>query len=288
MSVDRQPVMLSHIALSLCLHASRSATGKLQCETNYIGFACVSLEYDSATNHVPCRVCIAVKVAAHLQFLNSSARQHWNEGQHKKAKIAHAQWLLLSAGQADLAHAIEFVGKPVESVSITVDWPAHATAESMADSSAEVAGEHVYIDVPGCKALDVQLPFAVTAEGAVMQQARGNQQLQLRLKYLPCRQLVEQVRICCNTYVICHKLSSVVGRVCCMRSRIPAVQRFDCAHCHADITAQTLALIVMQTSQHRFLHSCQVFMTTPYWKAAMMRLVLSPSNSVALLVRCLH
>ena len=66
----------------------------------------------------------------------------------------------------------------------------------MSDCSAEVSGEHVYIDVPGCKALEVQLPFAVTAEGAVVRHAKENRQLQIRLKYLPCTQLLEQVRRC--------------------------------------------------------------------------------------------
>lgn len=101
-------------------------------------------------------------------------------------------------------HAVEFVGRPVEHIHITVDWPAHATAESMADSSAEVAGEHVYVDVPGCKTLEVQLPFAVTAEGAVMQHAEDNQQLQLQLKYLPCRKLLDQVGDCYLVHVKCN------------------------------------------------------------------------------------
>ena len=63
----------------------------------------------------------------------------------------------------------------------------------MAGCSAEVAGEHVYIDVPGCNPLDVQLPFAVTSEDAVVRHAKENRQLQIRLKYLPCRQLLQQV-----------------------------------------------------------------------------------------------
>ena len=88
----------------------------------------------------------------------------------------------------------------MESITITVDWPAHATAASMSDCSAEVSGEHVYIDVPGCKALEVQLPFAVTAEGAVVRHAKENRQLQIRLKYLPCIQLLEQVRWCLLIY----------------------------------------------------------------------------------------
>lgn len=96
-------------------------------------------------------------------------------------------------GQAELVSAVEFIGRPVDSIAITVDWPAHATADSMADSTAEVAGEHVYIDLPGCKPLDVQLPFAVTTEDAVVQPAKENRQLQIRLKYLPCRQLLQQV-----------------------------------------------------------------------------------------------
>lgn len=97
------------------------------------------------------------------------------------------------AGQAELARTIEYIGRPVDTVAITVECPAHVTAHAMTQSSAEVAAEHVYIDIPGCKPLDLALPFAVSAQDAIVQHAKENRQLHIELTLLPCRQLVEQV-----------------------------------------------------------------------------------------------
>lgn len=85
---------------------------------------------------------------------------------------------------------VEYIGRPVEHVLVTVDCPQTASPSI----TAEVAGDHLYFSVPGYKQLDIQLHFAVSAEGASSELSKNSKQLCLKLPYMPCRAYLEQVR----------------------------------------------------------------------------------------------
>lgn len=96
-----------------------------------------------------------------------------------------------SAGQAELVSTVDYIGRPVEHALVTVDCPQATAAPSI---TAEVAGDHLYINMPGCKQLDIHLHFAVFGEDATAQLLKDNKQLSVKLPYMPCRTYVDQVR----------------------------------------------------------------------------------------------
>ena len=96
-----------------------------------------------------------------------------------------------NAGQAELVSAVDYVGRPVEHVVVTVDCPQATAAPSI---TAEVAGDHLYINMPGCKQLDIHLHFAVSAQDATAQLLKDNKQLSITLPYMPCKTYLDQVR----------------------------------------------------------------------------------------------
>ena len=91
---------------------------------------------------------------------------------------------------------------------VTVDLPPGPTPESLANMTAEVAGDHVHISMPGFKPLDIHLPFAVSAAGATAEFAKGNRQLCLKLPYLPAKSFIEQVR-CVQQWSVAYVCCSV-------------------------------------------------------------------------------
>lgn len=86
---------------------------------------------------------------------------------------------------------VDYIGRPVEHALVTVHCPQASAAPSI---TAEVAGDHLYINMPGCKQLDIHLHFAVCAEDATAQLLKENKQLSVKLPYMPCRTYVDQVR----------------------------------------------------------------------------------------------
>lgn len=99
-----------------------------------------------------------------------------------------------SSGASELVSTVDFWGRPVEHVLVTVNLPQTSASESLADATAEVAGDHVHVTMPEYKPLEVQLPFAVTAEGATATLSKDNNQLCLKLPYLPCKDFLQQVQ----------------------------------------------------------------------------------------------
>ncbi|KAL3141806.1 hypothetical protein ABBQ32_004480 [Trebouxia sp. C0010 RCD-2024] len=95
------------------------------------------------------------------------------------------------AGEAELVAAVEYIGRPVEHVVVTVDCPQTAASPGF---TADVSGDHLYINMPGCKQLDVHLHFAVFAENATAQLLKDNKQLFIKLPYMPCRTYLDQLR----------------------------------------------------------------------------------------------
>ena len=136
------------------------------------------------------------------------------------------------AAQQVLQHSVAYEGQPVEQVVVTVQVPdgarsgaagSGAVGSGVAGREAvpgpagrqgvaaaplvELSGMWVYITCPGCQELKLKLPLAVTAEppsgggggnssgggdGVVYDPTTG--QLVLRLRCLPIRQYVEQLR----------------------------------------------------------------------------------------------
>lgn len=96
-----------------------------------------------------------------------------------------------SQGEAELVAAVEYIGRPVEHVVVTVDCPQTAASPGF---TADVSGDHLYINMPGCKQLDVHLHFAVFAENATAQLLKDNKQLFIKLPYMPCRTYLDQLR----------------------------------------------------------------------------------------------
>ena len=97
------------------------------------------------------------------------------------------------AGHAELTSEVEYIGRPVEQILVTVDLPVTIPAQQQANAVAEVAGDHVHIHLPRYSPLDIHLPFAVSAEGATAAFANGDSQFCLKLPYLPCRSYILQV-----------------------------------------------------------------------------------------------
>lgn len=119
-----------------------------------------------------------------------------------------------SAGASELVSTVEYLGRPVEHVLVTVSLPQTSGSESLADATAEVAGDHVHITMPQCKPLEVQLPFAVTAAGATATLSKDNNQLCLKLPYLPCKDFLQQVRFSHKLCLACvHNLTSLFACV---------------------------------------------------------------------------
>ena len=112
--------------------------------------------------------------------------------------------------------AVEYVGRPVEHVLVTVDCPQATAAPSI---TAEVAGDHLYINMPGCKQLDIHLHFAVSPEDATAHLLKDNKQLSIKLPYMPCRTYLDQVGqcsmfACVTTQCIGHSTSYAVVARC--------------------------------------------------------------------------
>lgn len=93
--------------------------------------------------------------------------------------------------------AVDYIGRPVEHVEVTVDCPQAIAGPSI---TAEVAGHHLYINMPGCKQLDIHLHFAVSAESATAQLLKDNKQLTIKLPYMPCRTYLDQVMTTCKQF----------------------------------------------------------------------------------------
>ncbi|KAI8476272.1 MAG: pre-RNA processing PIH1/Nop17-domain-containing protein [Monoraphidium minutum] len=101
-----------------------------------------------------------------------------------------------------LPYLVDFEGRPVQAVVLTVQLGSGGGVAA-ADVRAEVAGQDVFVSVPGREELAVQLPLAVTAEGAraALEWASagkaggggGGQLLRLRLPYLPLRRWVDDM-----------------------------------------------------------------------------------------------
>ncbi len=118
-----------------------------------------------------------------------------------------------------LRYSLDFEGRPVTAVEVTVQLPAGWAAggssqggAAAADFDVQVCGQEVFVSVPGCQELSIQLPVAVSAEGAeavllkpaaasgggLTKGGAGGQQqgagrLQLRLPYQPLRKWVDEM-----------------------------------------------------------------------------------------------
>ena len=85
---------------------------------------------------------------------------------------------------------MEYIGRPVEHVLVAVDCPESA---AIANMSVEVAGDHLYVNMPGHKQLDIHLHFAVSTQHATSELSAGNKQLQIKLPYMSCQTYLDQV-----------------------------------------------------------------------------------------------
>jgi len=97
-------------------------------------------------------------------------------------------------GLLELTSAVDYIGRPIEHILVTLDLPHASSSATLAEAVAEVAGNHLHIAMQGYKPLDVQLPFAVSAEGASASLSQDSRQLCLKLPYLPCKAFIQQVR----------------------------------------------------------------------------------------------
>lgn len=105
---------------------------------------------------------------------------------------------------AQLQPQVEYRGTPAASVCITLPLPAAAAAAAARDPAsiaASVCGEAVRVQVPGCQPAEVQLPFAVSAEGgtAQLRPASGGgssagASLVLDLPYRPFSSVLQELR----------------------------------------------------------------------------------------------
>lgn len=96
-------------------------------------------------------------------------------------------------GLLELTSAVDYIGRPIEHILVTLDLPHASTSATLAEAVAEIAGSHLHIAMQGYKPLDVQLPFAVSAEGASASLSQDSRQLCLKLPYLPCKALIQQL-----------------------------------------------------------------------------------------------
>ena len=140
------------------------------------------------------------------------APQQPGSGPPPEAATTSSHFSFASSTLPALKHAVQYVGRPVESVSVTVDVPSSsfqaggagrgAGASCGAGPGVEVCGYEVFVSAPGCQALTLRLPFAVTARGATVAwevgsggssggSGGGGSSLKLQL---PCLALPEYVR----------------------------------------------------------------------------------------------
>ena len=102
--------------------------------------------------------------------------------------------------QQRLQPQIEYRGKPASAVTITLPLPAAVAAavrRAPASARAAACAETVRVQVPGCQALEVQLPFAVSAAGGCAElapTATGGDSLVLTLPYRPFGSVLEELR----------------------------------------------------------------------------------------------
>lgn len=97
---------------------------------------------------------------------------------------------------------IEYIGMPVTAVDITLPLPAAVAAAAQQDPaaiSAAVCTETVRVQVPGCQAVEVRLPFAVSAAGGSAElhaadAATSGSSLVLRLPYQPFSSVLEELQ----------------------------------------------------------------------------------------------
>ncbi|DBB11318.1 TPA: hypothetical protein ACH3X3_006746 [Trebouxia sp. C0006] len=102
-------------------------------------------------------------------------------------------------GLLELTSAVDYIGRPIEHILVTLDLP-HAldlphdsSSATLAEAVAEIAGNHLHISMQGYKPSDIQLPFAVSAEGASASLSQDSRQLCLKLPYLPCKAFIQQL-----------------------------------------------------------------------------------------------
>ncbi|DBA76314.1 TPA: hypothetical protein ACH3X1_010027 [Trebouxia sp. C0004] len=98
-----------------------------------------------------------------------------------------------SEGLLELSSAVDYVGRPIEHILVTLDLPHASSSATLAEAVAEIAGNHLHIAMQGYKPLVIQLPFAVSAEGASALLSQDSRQLCLKLPYLPCKTFVQQL-----------------------------------------------------------------------------------------------
>ena len=92
-----------------------------------------------------------------------------------------------------MTSTVDFTGKPVKNILVTINLAKPAAAKQLAETAIEVAGDHLYVQSPGHRSLELQLPFSVSAQGATAFWEKETQQLCLNLPYLSCRDLFQQV-----------------------------------------------------------------------------------------------
>lgn len=105
-------------------------------------------------------------------------------------------------GLLELTSAVDYIGRPIEHILVTLDLPHASPSATLAEAVAEIASNHLHIAMQGYKPLDVQLPFAVSAEGASALLSQDSGQLCLKLPYLPCKAFIQQVRCSRCFYVL--------------------------------------------------------------------------------------
>ncbi|KAA6428743.1 MAG: hypothetical protein FRX49_01618 [Trebouxia sp. A1-2] len=97
------------------------------------------------------------------------------------------------SGLLELTSAVDYIGRPIEHILVTLDLPRASSSATLAEAVAEIAGNHLHIAMQGYKPLDVQLPFAVSAQRASASLSQDGRQLCLKLPYLPCKAFIQQL-----------------------------------------------------------------------------------------------
>ncbi|CAL5220844.1 g2928 [Coccomyxa viridis] len=100
-------------------------------------------------------------------------------------------------GGKPLRHTVEFHGRPVESVTVTVDLEPHngrATSSSVAVGNplVTVRRDQVYVEMHGREPLHIDLPFGVDAQQGKAHHMDAEQRLILELPYKPYRSFTEE------------------------------------------------------------------------------------------------
>lgn len=96
-----------------------------------------------------------------------------------------------------LQHIVEFEGRPVQRVRISVQLPAGAatTARRHPDAlQVVVAGEVVRVRVPGCQPLVITMPLVAAAQGSAAELAADGSSLMLLLPVMTVSELVAAAR----------------------------------------------------------------------------------------------